>query len=457
MRRHFIFIMAVLGLGSLLSCGTSNDDITAKEIIKASNAMLVQQGADTAVANIVTGYYELNAKEGRDMLKRLEAAGLVTYDVERYAWWNTEHSTKRVLDHYDYYYYTWTGAFSHKEPVYVTKKVTDYTYDEHFMVTVELTELGQQQVLGHQPQGITKDDADMEQPHIVDSLLPENNADLSESWPEVPHPKAKEAFENCMKIIGEARQLAENATDDKGLSKSEAKLDEVELVRFVENLTSDQREEKANKYMEVSNLITTKESAWALGKCKEVIAAANELTEKATDCKGITKSENKLKEIAKVKFYDKLTQRDGSEKDNLFDDAVRRINSKKDELGCNVEEEPEEQAEEMDPQKRAYLAAKSNERSFVNIMLAYTQKAIKARNIQMIKNEASPAAKANVIYQIKKVTDAGRVLYGVAKGSKAEQEEKFTRFVDKGWVSAFDMDGNTHSQDDEDDFDLSNM
>lgn len=168
----FLFCFIVLP-----SC-EKNDSLTSKVIVKECNDLLYQIGEDSVVTQIRTGYYELNDSPSRCELKKLEAAGLITYQVERFAWWEKTETYKKEIAKYDWYF----------GPTYKTVKKVSYDYNEHFMVDVQLADEGKKWVVKGEPIMKPVIDKDLLQPESDLSSFPENQIDCVESWPEVPNP-----------------------------------------------------------------------------------------------------------------------------------------------------------------------------------------------------------------------------------------------------------------------------
>lgn len=375
MKKLSLYSLMVLGLFIMAGCNSSNDRINEKKIIKECNRMLKQTGQDTVTVNVVTGYYELEDEDSRCTLKRLEAAGLITYNVERFGWWNTQKGSKRVLDHYTSNYSYWYGWS--QEPVYVYKKYTNYTFEQHFMVNVALTEAGQALVLNHVPSGIKEEvKDDMKGPDVDPNTFPENQIDCTEFWPEIPHPKAAEAYKKCKEIINEASELFNAATDCKGLDKSSKKLKEIEKVDYYENMTAEQTSDISNSYSKLDSSIRSKKEEF--------------------NCNPEPKKEEK------------------------------KTSTKK------KEENEEKEEEEIDPQKAAYLLAKDKEDYSTNILMGYKLKAIKANNIIITLDNNMPTINADVIYEAGHATDAARVLLNTINKCRVKVSHKFINYIDKG-------------------------
>ena len=173
--------LAVLLCFAVLPSCEKNNGPTSKGIVKECNDLLYQLGEDSVVTYIRTGYYELNDSPARCELKRLEAAGLITYQVERFAWWDKTETYKKEIAKYDWYY----------GPTYKTVKKVSYDYNEHFMVDVQLADEGKKWIVKGEPIMKPVVDKDLLQPDSDLSSFPENQIDCVESWPEVPNPYLK--------------------------------------------------------------------------------------------------------------------------------------------------------------------------------------------------------------------------------------------------------------------------
>ena len=185
MKTKLLFLGGLYALFLLASCWEKQPTITANKIKKLYTQNLKEQGYAQSYASIDTGYYELNYKPMRDDLKKLEAAGLVTYSVERYAWYNKvtdKKSVKQTRVNYNY----WYGYY--EDSYYTTQQTSEYQLEEHFMVRVSLTPKGKKLTVDSIPVPTPKIDKYMKYPEYKASEWPEDNTDLDESWPEIPHP-----------------------------------------------------------------------------------------------------------------------------------------------------------------------------------------------------------------------------------------------------------------------------
>lgn len=83
-------------------------------------------------------------------------------------------------------------------------------------------------------------------------------------------------------------------------------------------------------------------------------------------------------------------------------------------------------------EKFAYDIAKEKENKVSNLCIAYTIKAISARNIQI--NPLTGAATAEAIIEVSSSTPMGRIYEHAYKGQRSAIDVKMDYFLDKGWV-----------------------
>ena len=185
-------LLTVLAVVSLLSSCTfhSPDEISSRDIVKEFNRQLEERVADISALTIEVGTYECNDEAQRYLLRELEAAGLITYNVERLAWWEKEVSTKKRT-YTEYERYGWMSY-----PVEKTRweESVDYNFENHYIVTVALTDDGKNIVIDEMPEPAV--DEDMEQPEVDSVNYAWNKTDLSEVWPEIKNPFLKKEKTN---------------------------------------------------------------------------------------------------------------------------------------------------------------------------------------------------------------------------------------------------------------------
>ena len=417
-------------------------EFSEREILKKCNKNLVETGQDSAVVMFNVGYYEENSNDQRLMLEKLKAAEIIDYEVERFAWWE-KNTVKKTVPYTVTKSDWWYGTY--QETHYTTKYVTEYNFKEHFMVNVSLTDKTKKYALSHQPEPKKKEivDKDFKQPMYYDSLYPENKVlMLSENWPEVPHPLANEIYEKCKSILAEAKTMLDQTIDD-AYSKPEQKLMTLDKVDDYSCMTSVQKTEVSSERSVLQKRIDVMKGNEAFGKCKKIADDATALLEKAKTCRDLEKSLYKWNTMNSVSNYDKMSQSQNAELEKMLETFKTELDSKKMEFECDLElpdlqeeelyEEPDFE-DDLDPQEIAYRQALERSKKDPAILFAYVVKAVVARDIKLRQDEEGTCATAEVIYELKKVTDAERVFNRTLNKQRVKGEATFNYFTDKGWV-----------------------
>ena len=185
MKRFFVFsALALMAVAALFSCAPSPEKVSAGDIVAQFNKSLKDQAVNQKFVTIQVGKYELNSDAQRLVLRQLQAAGLVTYAVDRYPWW--EKSLKHVKQSYTVSHYYWGYDYPETKYRWVTKNV--YNFEDHYIVTVGLTNKGKSLVVKNVPEPVEKVDPDLVQPEVDKSKYAWNKVDLTESWPEIHNP-----------------------------------------------------------------------------------------------------------------------------------------------------------------------------------------------------------------------------------------------------------------------------
>lgn len=189
MKRSIITTMATIvrrfayvAVAALLvtSCSDNPDKLPAGTVEDLVEDLLKQSGQDQSYVQIPVGTFELNNQNARGMLMKLKAAGVINYDVKRYAWWNKTLSIQN--------YYRWREYVG---PHYERIGSTYYDFEEHFVVTVSLTDAAKKYEVDEIPVAEAKDDTDMKQPDVDFDSFPEAKVSLTEQWPYIPNPEAE--------------------------------------------------------------------------------------------------------------------------------------------------------------------------------------------------------------------------------------------------------------------------
>lgn len=175
MKKTFI-VCALIAGGLFSSCSDNPDSLSSGKIESLVEDMLESSGQKQGYIQIPVGYYELNNIETRYQLSRLSAAGLITYKVERYNWWNKILQINNI----------WGESYGSE----------NFSEEKHIMVRVELTEEGKKLMVDSIPYPEPVLDKEMLQPEVNLADFPENKITRSnyvktfENWPEIPYPKS---------------------------------------------------------------------------------------------------------------------------------------------------------------------------------------------------------------------------------------------------------------------------
>ena len=170
MKQVLLFGTAIFAL-FISSCSSQNRDYLPTSVVEdAVEEQMKLNMLDQSYTSLQTGYFECNEKSTRITLAKLAAAGVIEYKVERFAWW------KKHLyagNSYGSYY----GGESYK-------------FEEHFMVSVQLTEEGKKLVVDSIPTPEKLEDEALAMPDVDSTAWPEKNY-VVENWPVIPCPEKK--------------------------------------------------------------------------------------------------------------------------------------------------------------------------------------------------------------------------------------------------------------------------
>lgn len=160
----------------ITSCSSQTRDNLPSDVVEdAVEEQMKLNMLDQSYTRLQTGYFECNNENTRITLAKLAAAGVIEYKVERFAWWKKHLYAGNSFG-------TFYGG-------------TSYKFEEHFMVSVKLTEEGKKFVVDSIPTPEKLIDEDLKQPEIDLTKLPENNY-VAELWPDIPCPENKDAAKN---------------------------------------------------------------------------------------------------------------------------------------------------------------------------------------------------------------------------------------------------------------------
>lgn len=179
-----VFIIIVIA--SVSGCMKSPTSISKRVILNQTNKKMNLDACDRSVVWIRVGKYEVSDSTERARLRELAAAGLVTYNVTRYAWWEKSKTNEKKAFTVTKSLY---GIWTYKDTEYRTVKADNYEFCDHYVVDIALTEIGKKLLtdlpeVDHIQDKEVQMDTDLEDP----AEYVWNQKDLSEVWPEIENP-----------------------------------------------------------------------------------------------------------------------------------------------------------------------------------------------------------------------------------------------------------------------------
>lgn len=187
MKKYCFWSIVALGFAAIATMGcTESQELTSGKIVKEVNAAMEKEGSAEVFCELAVGRYECNSPSERLRLAQLEAAGLIDYEVTRYAWWEkAEVSRKKAYQVKETrgWYYTWTETVTK----YKWVKETEYNFEDHYVVNVTLTRAGNK-LIAEIPEIEEVVDEDLVSKDVDPETYKWNQKDLSENWPYIPNP-----------------------------------------------------------------------------------------------------------------------------------------------------------------------------------------------------------------------------------------------------------------------------
>ncbi len=216
---HEAMGLAVLAVSLMISCSSNDPDkLSAGTVEDLVEELLEESAQDQSYVTVRVGKYEENDWAARARLMQLQAAGVITYKVERFAWWN-----KTLAVDYTYRYYeTVGGRYEKIGNVY-------YDFEEHIVVTVGLTDEGKIICVDSIPQPQPKVDKDMEQPEFNPADFPESKINLKENWKYIPNPDAPPAPANVKQKKEDTYDLGKALREEQSGVKESAPVEHHEV------------------------------------------------------------------------------------------------------------------------------------------------------------------------------------------------------------------------------------
>lgn len=186
MKKFFLFSATAIVAAALLSSCNSGGikPLTTSQVLNDVNKFMENEARNEMFTEVAVGTYECNDPFMRESLAKLEVAGLIEYDVTRYAWWEKSKKSYRKA-------YTVTrgyGWYSYTDTEYRTVRGTAYDFEDHYIVEVALTKKGEKLTVEELPEPLPQVDEDLVSKEVDGSKYEWNQVDLSENWEYIENP-----------------------------------------------------------------------------------------------------------------------------------------------------------------------------------------------------------------------------------------------------------------------------
>jgi hypothetical protein len=299
MKKSSLLLMSMFVAAlTFVGCSQSPDSISESTILKQFNKQLAMEAEAEEFCPIQIGTYDCPSDSYRLKLRQLEAAKLITYDVERYAWW--ERSFKNVRESYrvlrgNYWY-------SYYDTEYRTVKKTNYDFEDHYVVTVALTSKGEKLAVADLPSPAIEENPDLVQPEIDPSKYAWNKVDLTEEWPYIPNPflEPEQAEEEVKTEPAEEPKKEE----EKPAKKEETKVDRIDSLQYEKYMQLDQSAENVYlKALETEGIKARNIQIYEVDGIRKARAEVIVATKNTTDAGRIfLEVEDDIRHIVPVEF-----------------------------------------------------------------------------------------------------------------------------------------------------------
>lgn len=306
-RFHLIGAVALASVSMLLvSCGNSEPKpISAKAIVKEVNQKLVDDAQGELFAEIAVGTYECNDPIAREYLAKLEVAGLIEYDITRYAWW--EKSKKAYKKAYKVI--RGYGWWSYEDIEYKWVSGTAYDFEDHYVVDVKLTKKGERLAVDARPEPKPQVDEDLVSEEVDYSKYAWNQVDLEEAWEDIPNPFIEKKEPKEPKPAKEKAQSKRKPKEVLKESKNDPTI-RIDSLQYKHYMEID--EVKEVKYLRAGEVKAIKARNIQLIEKDGILTAAAEViyeTEDATDAGriliGFENGQKSAKDVVFTYYYDK--------------------------------------------------------------------------------------------------------------------------------------------------------
>lgn len=187
MKAIFKSVVVIAALAMMASCGGSMnpDTISEKQILELVNQQLEDRAENVEYLRtlIPIGTFECDSDDYRELLRKLDEAGIINYKVTRYAWW--EKGIKDVRVAYEVLKEGYWYSYYDTEYKWEKREYTEFM--DHYVVTTKLTSKGKKLMVESIPEP-KANDPEAESKEIDHSKCSWNTKDLSENWPYIENP-----------------------------------------------------------------------------------------------------------------------------------------------------------------------------------------------------------------------------------------------------------------------------
>lgn len=273
--------------------------------MKEVNQKLVDDAQGELFAEIAVGTYECNDPIAREYLAKLEVAGLIEYDITRYAWW--EKSKKAYKKAYKVI--RGYGWWSYEDIEYKWVSGTAYDFEDHYVVDVKLTKKGERLAVDARPEPKPQVDEDLVSDEVDYSKYAWNQVDLEEAWEDIPNPFIEKKEPKEPKPAKEKAQSKRKPKEVLKESKNDPTI-RIDSLQYKHYMEID--EVKEVKYLRAGEVKAIKARNIQLIEKDGVLTAAAEViyeTEDATDAGriliGFENGQKSAKDVVFTYYYDK--------------------------------------------------------------------------------------------------------------------------------------------------------
>jgi len=303
MKTYHILPAVTLLLAAIMttSC-TDTQKLTERKVVAEANEMLAKKGASEIYVPISIGRFECNDSSLRRTFAELEVAGLITYEVTRYAWW--EKSLKSRQKPYKvqrgYSWWSWTDT------EYKWVKETIYNFEDHYIVDVALTQMGDKIAIDILPRH--KDiDEDLIEKEVDPAMYKWNQVDLSENFEEISNPFIKPKKEKTTESTVAPKKTIKSTTKPKTNEDKTDRIDQKQYEAYSQlKLSSDVIYFKAGEVRATkARNILLKSPMGILTAEAEIIIETMKVTDAGRILRGLENGQKHIEDVKLIYYVDK--------------------------------------------------------------------------------------------------------------------------------------------------------